>query len=120
MEGHRFIGDEHFFSVDLLAKMKEQTGADYLNLILTSTICACLAISAISERYQLQFIVAFVVIITAFVIPLATAWTFAGGFLNKLFLIDKAGCFSIHLPSGVIAFVLSALIGPRLGRYESI
>jgi len=113
-------GDEHFFSVDLLAEMEEQTGADYLNLILTSTICACLAMSAISERYQLQFVVAFVVVITAFVMPLTTAWTFGGGFLNRLFLIDKAGCFCIHLTSGVIAFVLSSLIGPRLGRYESI
>jgi hypothetical protein len=50
-------------------------------------------------------------------LPLATAWTAAGGFLFQLRLFDEAALFSLHLVAGGSALIGSIFIEPRVSKY---
>jgi ammonia channel protein AmtB len=56
-------------------------------------------------------------LVTVCFLPLATAWTIAGGFLYQLRLIDEGSLFSLNLVAGASALIGSILIEPRTSKY---
>ena len=62
----------------------------------------------------------FSIILSSVLIPLITSWTFGEGFLAKLYFEDQTACISLNLITGIIAFVASYVVKPRLGRYKPI
>ena len=124
------IGGKYFFSLKFLKEFynsssEEQIATRYLHLVLFSSISSNLALSSISERGgtpSLKVWMLYTFVLSSFVVPIVTAWTFANGFLQQLqsFSIDQAGCLCIHLTAGITAFVACFLLPVRLGRFEPI
>ena len=124
------IGNKYLLSLKIIHEeynsgSDQQLATNYLHLLLFSSISSNLAMSAISERGgtpSLRVWMLYTLILSCFVVPIVTAWTFANGFLQQLqsFTIDQAGCLCIHLTAGITAFVACFILPVRLGRFEPI
>lgn len=97
-----------------------QLTTNLINLTLLSSICANIAMSAISERQKLGAQILFTVLLSMVVLPIVTAWTFGQGFLQQMYLQDFGGCLSFHAVSGVAAMLACYTLKPRLGRYDPL
>ena len=119
------IGTRYFLSIRMLKdsdnpENSEMLALNYLLLILSMTVTSTVAVSSINERQSIWVQVALGVYLQVFLLPIVTAWTHGGGFLNKLYLEDQSGCISFHLFAGIAAMLMSSLIQPRLGRFEPL
>jgi Amt family ammonium transporter len=61
----------------------------------------------------------FTAIMTGFIYPTVGAMTWGGGFLYDLGYSDFAGSGIVHLTGGVGALVGAAVVGPRVGRFDT-
>lgn len=52
-----------------------------------------------------------------FCLPAGWVWG-QHGFLNKLRVVDIAGCAAVHLVGGASSLVAAAMLKPRHGRYD--
>jgi len=61
----------------------------------------------------------FTALMTGFIYPTVGAMTWGGGFLYDLGYSDFAGSGIVHLTGGVGALVGAAVVGPRVGRFDT-
>ena len=79
---------------------------------------ASIVSGAIAERAKLWAFLAFILILTAFIYPTVGAWTWGGGWLDKLGFQDFAGSTIVHSTGGWAALAGLLIIGPRLGKFR--
>jgi Amt family ammonium transporter len=73
---------------------------------------------AVAERKKLWSFLIFSAVFTAIIYPLEGAWTWGGGFLNKLGFFDFAGSGIVHMAGAAAALAAVIIIGPRDGKYD--
>lgn len=74
---------------------------------------------AVAERVNFRAYLLYVIVMTAFIYPLAGHWVWGGGWLGKLGMEDFAGSAVIHALGGCSALAAAILIGPRKGKFTS-
>lgn len=74
---------------------------------------------AVAERVNFRAYLLYVILMTAFIYPLAGHWVWGGGWLGKLGMEDFAGSAVIHALGGCSALAAAILIGPRKGKFTS-
>ena len=80
--------------------------------------CATIISGAVAERTNIMAYMALVVVMTAIVYPVVGHWIWQGdGWLTALGFTDFAGSTVVHLTGAVGAFVVAAMVGPRVGKY---
>ena len=57
---------------------------------------------------------------TGFIYPVIVAWTWGGGYLTLMGFLDLAGSGVVHLCGGASGFAGAAILGPRLGLFDTI
>lgn len=86
---------------------------------------ATIVSGSVAERTSFYAYMAYAFFLTAFVYPVVSHWIWSGdGFLTSLFggdegVIDFAGCTVVHMVGGFAGLVGAAVVGPRLGRFDS-
>jgi ammonia channel protein AmtB len=118
------MGYKYFLSLGFIGDAGD-LASKYVLLVLCASITSNLALSAVSERGGSPSIILWIfytVAFTSIIFSMVTAWTLGNGFLQQLqsVTIDEAVCLSVHLTSGITAFVGCYLLKSRLGRYHPI
>jgi Amt family ammonium transporter len=80
---------------------------------------------ALAERWKFMHFVLFSFVISTIIYPVYGNWVWGGGWLSQLGKnfglghghVDFAGSSVVHLTGGVMALVLSKVLGPRAGKY---
>lgn len=91
---------------------------DFIILALTASAVSTSAVSGFNERQDKCGQIGISIFISGLIVPLVTGWTFGNGFLKKLYLNDEAGCYSIHLITGISSFIGCLVISERIGKFE--
>lgn len=73
---------------------------------------------AVAERKKLWSFLIFAAVFSAVIYPLEGAWTWGGGFLNKLGFFDFAGSGIVHMAGAAAALASVIMIGARDGKYD--
>merc|ERR1719454_1872094 len=80
---------------------------------------ATIVSGGVAERLQMGGYLIFTTFMTAFIYPTVGAMTWGAGFLYDMGYSDFAGSGIVHLTGGVGALVGAAVVGPRLGRFDT-
>merc|ERR1719502_1747012 len=80
---------------------------------------ATIVSGGVAERLQMGGYLTFTAIMTGFIYPTVGAMTWGYGFLSDLGYSDFAGSGIVHLTGGVGALVGAAVVGPRVGRFDT-
>jgi len=84
-----------------------------------AVITVALITGAVVERIKFSSLLVFAMLWFTLVYCPVTHWVWgAGGWLNKLGVIDFAGGIVVHITAGVSALALAVILGPRKGYYE--
>lgn len=85
---------------------------------------ATIVSGSVAERTSFYAYMAYAFFLTAFVYPVVSHWIWDGGWLADLYgddggVIDFAGCCVVHMVGGFAGLAGAAIVGPRLGRFDS-
>ncbi len=82
---------------------------------------ATIVSGALAERVKFSAYFIYAVCISTLVYPVVVSWVWGGGWLSSLDtpFIDLAGGSVVHVTGGIAALVGAAILGPRIGRYDS-
>lgn len=85
---------------------------------------ATIVSGSVAERTSFYAYMAYAFFLTAFVYPVVAHWIWGGGWLQELYgddggVIDFAGCTVVHMVGGFAGLAGAAIVGPRLGRFDS-
>jgi Amt family ammonium transporter len=96
-------------------------GIQFIFQLVFAATAATIVSGAVAERMNFVGYLAISLVITGFVYPIVSHWQWygEGAWLYDLGYYDFAGSSLVHLTGGVAAFVGAAILGPRLGRYNS-
>jgi Amt family ammonium transporter len=86
---------------------------------------ATIPTGALAERWKFTHFVLFSFVISTIIYPVYGNWVWGGGWLSQLGKnfglghghVDFAGSSVVHMTGGVMALVLSKVLGPRIGKY---
>ncbi|KAL3841506.1 hypothetical protein ACJMK2_019640 [Sinanodonta woodiana] len=124
-DGNQFIGHTYFAITDLPAN---RYGYFFFQFTFTAT-AATIVSGAMAERCEFMAYFSFSFIITGFIYPLVTHWTWwhsgfllqgidYGGDIGRIGYQDFSGSGVVHTVGGMAAFVGAAILGPRIGRFD--
>ncbi len=91
-------------------------------IIFQTVFCATAATivsGAMAERTKFVTYCLYSLLISACIYPISGHWIWGGGWLSQLGFHDFAGSTAVHMVGGVAALVGAAMIGPRIGKYDS-
>jgi Amt family ammonium transporter len=94
---------------------------DYAILIFQTVFAATAATivsGAVAERTEFKAYILASFFITAVIYPISGHWVWGGGWLSELGFHDFAGSTVVHSVGGWLGLVATAIIGPRLGKYN--
>ena len=115
-------GTTNFFLTD---SADGQTYVDWVFQMVFAGTAATIVAGAVAERTKTQAYLAYSFIIGAVIYPLYGHWVWGGGWLGSLDSIglpgaaDYAGSGVVHAVGGFIALAGAAVVGPRIGKYNS-
>ena len=95
--------------------------SDYADLFFQTVFCATAATivsGAMAERTEFKAYLIFTIVISVFIYPISGHWTWGGGWLSQLGFHDFAGSSIVHSVGAWIGLAGSAIIGPRIGKYN--
>ena len=95
--------------------------SDYADLFFQTVFCATAATivsGAMAERTEFKAYLIFTIVISVFIYPISGHWTWGGGWLSELGFHDFAGSSIVHSVGAWIGLAGSAIIGPRIGKYN--
>ena len=116
-------GTSNFFLVD--GGNDWQVYVDWMFQMVFAGTAATIVAGAVAERTKTQAYLAYSFMIGAIIYPLYGHWVWGGGWLGSLDAIglpaaaDYAGSGVVHAVGGFIALAGAAVVGPRLGKYNS-
>ena len=91
-------------------------------VIFQTVFCATSATivsGSMAERTKFSAYCIYSACISLFLYPISGHWIWGGGWLSELGFHDFAGSTAVHMVGGVCACVGAAMLGPRLGKYDS-
>ncbi len=87
---------------------------------------ATIVSGAMAERTKFKSYLIYSIFISAVIYPIEAHWTWGSGWLSEFGLLDwtdgfhdYAGSALVHMTGGVCACVGAAILGPRIGKYDS-
>lgn len=89
--------------------------------IFQTVFCATAATivsGAMAERTKFGAYIAYSIVISAVIYPIAGHWIWGGGWLGELGFHDFAGSTVVHSLGAWAALVGAKIIGPRIGKYD--
>lgn len=116
-------GTSNFFLVD--GANDWQVYVDWMFQMVFAGTAATIVAGAVAERTRTQAYLAYSFMIGAIIYPLYGHWVWGGGWLSSLDAIglpsaaDYAGSGVVHAVGGFIALAGAAVVGPRIGKYNS-
>ncbi|XP_070567509.1 putative ammonium transporter 1 isoform X1 [Ptychodera flava] len=121
--GNIFVGYDYFFMKNLPDRQFSHWLSQFVYVVTTTTIVA----GAVAGRVQFTGYIVYSVSIAGVVQPIAThwAWTYQGWLVSKapgdeLKYQDFAGGGVVHVVGGAVGLIGTAVVGPRLGRFQSV
>ena len=125
-EGNSFIGAQgFFFNGDPAPYGNEAYPAavpeaiSFLFQVAFAATAATIVSGAVAERIHFGAFLIFSTLLVAVSYPITGHWVWDGGWLNEMGFSDFAGSTVVHSVGGWAALVGAALLGPRLGKYQS-
>ena len=117
------LGTSNFFLVD--GSNDWQVYVDWMFQMVFAGTAATIVAGAVAERTKTQAYLAYSFMIGAIIYPLYGHWVWGGGWLGSLDAIglpaaaDYAGSGVVHAVGGFIALAGAAVVGPRIGKFNS-
>ncbi|MEE2565664.1 ammonium transporter [Hyphobacterium marinum] len=93
------------------------SAADWFFQMAFVATAASIVSGTLAERITLRPFLIFVVLLTAFIYPIAGAWKWGEGWLHVLGFQDFAGSTLVHSVGGWAALTGAIILGPRVGKY---
>ena len=90
----------------------------YFQMVFVAT-AASIVSGALAERILIWPFFLFVVILTAFIYPIAGSWQWGGGWLSEMGFSDFAGSTLVHSVGGWAALAGAIILGSRTGKFGS-
>ena len=90
----------------------------YFQMVFVAT-AASIVSGALAERILIWPFFLFVVILTAFIYPIAGSWQWGGGWLSEMGFSDFAGSTLVHSVGGWAALAGAMILGSRTGKFGS-
>lgn len=79
---------------------------------------ASIVSGTLAERVRLWSFFVFVVVLTSLIYPTVGAWTWGGGWLDRMGFQDFAGSTVVHSTGGWAALAGAAVVGARRGKFN--
>ena len=117
------LGTSNFFLVD--AGDDWSVYVSWMFQMVFAGTAATIVAGAVAERTKTQAYLAYSFMIGAIIYPLYGHWVWGGGWLGSLDAIglpaaaDYAGSGVVHAVGGFIALAGAAVVGPRIGKFNS-
>ncbi|MCB0687406.1 MAG: ammonium transporter [Saprospiraceae bacterium] len=92
--------------------------AGWLFQVVFAATAATIVSGAVAERTKLIAYIAYSILLSAIVYPIAGHWIWGGGWLGDMGIRDFAGSTVVHSVGGWAALAGAILVGPRLGKYN--
>jgi ammonium transporter, Amt family len=125
-EGNPFIGLQgFFFSGDAAAYGNDGYPAavpeaiNFLFQVAFAATAATIVSGAVAERVHFGAFLIFSTLLVAVSYAITGHWIWDGGWLAEMGFRDFAGSTVVHSVGGWAALVGAAMLGPRLGKYQS-
>jgi Amt family ammonium transporter len=122
-DGNSIIGYSGFFlsgmSYDVSTAMLW-----FFQMVFAATACTIVA-GAVAERMKITAYLAYAFVIGAIVYPIFGKWVWGGGWLSTIEILgttgvrDFAGSGVVHAVGGLAALIGAAMVGPRIGKFNS-
>jgi ammonium transporter, Amt family len=118
------VGNGFFGTLDFFTTGTYRTDMpDYAFLIFQTVFAATAATivsGAMAERTKFNAYIIYSAIISLIIYPISGHWVWGGGWLSQLSIPfhDFAGSTVVHFVGGMCALVGSAILGPRIGKYD--
>jgi Amt family ammonium transporter len=96
----------------------------FFQMVFAATACTIVA-GAVAERMKITAYLAYSFIIGAIIYPVYGHWVWGGGWLSTLSVLgatgakDFAGSGVVHMVGGLAALIGAAMVGPRIGKFNS-
>ncbi len=98
----------------------------YMMVFMDTT--ATIPTGALAERWSFKSFTIFSVLVGAFIYSAYGCWMWGGGWLAELGVnaglghgaVDYAGSSVVHLQGGSLAFIMTYMIGARIGKYDEM
>ena len=98
----------------------------FLFMMVFMDTTATIPTGALAERWKMKSLMLFSVLVGGFLYPIFGAWVWGGGWIAQLGLnlglghggVDYAGSAVVHLQGGILALILTIMVGPRRNRYS--
>lgn len=115
------FGTNGFFLGGDLSHLDLTISTDTFWLFQAAFVIAVISIvsGAVAERVNFRAYLLFVIVMTAFIYPIAGHWVWGGGWLTNLGFLDFAGSAVIHALGGFAALAAAIFIGPRKGKFSA-
>ncbi len=96
------------------------TDASYFvfNLVFCATT-ATIVSGAMAERTKFSAYCVYSAVISLVIYPIEAHWIWGGGWLAGIGFHDYAGSCAIHMVGGIAALIGAAVLGPRIGKYNT-
>ncbi|UUP17467.1 ammonium transporter [Nitratireductor thuwali] len=88
----------------------------FFQMVFVAT-AASIVSGTLAERIKLWPFLAFVVVLTGFIYPIAGSWQWGGGWLSEMGFSDFAGSTLVHSVGGWAALAGALLLGARSDKY---
>lgn len=120
--GNGFFGHLDFLTQGDYSSILPEGVPNFAFLIFQTVFCATAATivsGAMAERTKFGSYCLYSLIISLIIYPISGHWIWGGGWLSELGFHDFAGSTAVHMVGGVAAFIGAAILGPRIGKYDS-
>ncbi len=113
------VGSTDFFLNHILSNIEVNNWefARMMFQVVFAATAATIVSGAMAERTRFIGYLAYSLIISAFIYPVAGHWIWGGGWLARLGMIDFAGSTVVHSLGGWVSLAGVVVLGPRIGRF---
>ncbi|MGQ7794387.1 ammonium transporter [Faunimonas sp. B44] len=91
--------------------------SDWFFQMVFCATAASIVSGTVAERIKLWPFLAFVVVLTGFIYPIAGSWKWGAGWLDEMGFADFAGSTLVHSVGGWAALTGAIIIGARKGKF---
>lgn len=93
-------------------------GSDWFFQMVFVATAASIVSGALAERSKLWPFLAFTLVLSGFIYPIAGSWQWGGGWLSEMGFYDFAGSTLVHSVGGWAALTGAVILGARRGKYR--